>query len=595
MSQRVKSIRTILCESENKKDIDLFSDNASRLTKNQIKLQSAIYKKINNNVIPILAERMAMHLGIPKSSAIVYSRYGMTTTLSLLLSRALKIQMLINEYDKWYLSIGSIEPFKAKLTSVSSIETYARNSFEFNQSLLMDLSYGFDIPLSKKIYHSKDIDFNQKNTLFTDFNFLYRLKNKIYSIISKRMPGNKVPTLSMANATNMLQGEGFYFKYLSNLKSVNQVKINPFNSVIRKKIFDNLDKVMRKDIEQLFSTIGCFDDLSFLNRIPFLLEKYFPLSLIEGSQNYKIYFDRFSSHRPKLLLTSSIVDIKDVYAIAAAKILGIKLVNAQHGGYYGYIENIAADEIEMPLSDIFLSWGWSNNDKFYEKKIVPLPSPWLSVRKKNWKKEDMIMNKEFDILFMSSKVVRFAPAFMGESILTHDLAPKVYQLSKKYIELMFDNGARILHKPFNAAMMTIFPELFDFQFNNTNGTYKTTEKMGKGLSRSLVKKATIVVWDTPGTGFLECVACGIPTILLWSGYCDNTIESSPLFNELEKVGVIHREVDSAIIETQKALKDIQYWMSNSNKNTAMIEFSNKFALTSDNWSKSWKGFLNDLH
>jgi len=596
MTQKVEHVRVIFCEAKNKEDVDLFSDKASRLTKSKIKLQFDIYHKINSNVIPILAERMAMYLGVPRSVAMVYSRIGVTSTLGLLLSRALRMQMLINEYNKKHLCIGSIGRSKESAPSTAvDIDSYARNSFEFNQSVLMDLSFAFNIPLSKKIYPSKEFDLKQKNTIFTDFNFFYRLKNKTYSIISKMFPGNRIPTLSMANMQNMLQGEGFYLKYLTDITNLNQIKSNPFNPLIRKKIFNGLDGVMQKDVKQLFSTIGSTHDYRFLDRLPSLLEKYFPLSLIEGSLNYKIYFDRFASNRSKFLLSSSFGTENDIYAIAAAKYSGMKLVNVQHGGYYGYIENISPNEVEFPLSDIFLSWGWNGCDILNEKKIVALPNPWLSVRKKYWKKEDVKVQKEFDILFMSSKITRFPPAIMTDTALTSDLAPKVFQLSKKYIESMFDNGARILHKPFNAAVMNIYPDLFDFQFNNTNGLYKTTVKMGKGLSKVLVKKAIIVVWDNPGTGFLECISCGIPTIVLWSENSDNTMESSSLFNELEKVGVIHREEGSAIMETLQALKDIQYWMNDPKRKVAISKFNNKFALTSDNWSKSWKDFLNNVN
>ena len=43
MPQKVGHVRTIFCEAKNKDDSDLFSDNASRLTKSKIKLQFDIY------------------------------------------------------------------------------------------------------------------------------------------------------------------------------------------------------------------------------------------------------------------------------------------------------------------------------------------------------------------------------------------------------------------------------------------------------------------------------------------------------------------------------------------------------------------------
>ena len=69
------------------------------------------------------------------------------------------------------------------------------------------------------------------------------------------------------------------------------------------------------------------------------------------------------------------------------KIIIFKIIKIQHGGYEGYVDQIPRYyEIEYASADYFFSWGWTDlvdkKDKL-NMKILPMPSPWLSERKKN--------------------------------------------------------------------------------------------------------------------------------------------------------------------------------------------------------------------
>ena len=73
----------------------------------------------------------------------------------------------------------------------------------------------------------------------------------------------------------------------------------------------------------------------------------------------------------------------------------MSVITLQHGGYYGYIKDIPrVYELEYSFSDIFVTWGWTENKQFPTCKFFPLPSPWLSERTIYWKKLKILVEKQ---------------------------------------------------------------------------------------------------------------------------------------------------------------------------------------------------------
>ena len=137
-------------------------------------------------------------------------------------------------------------------------------------------------------------------------------------------------------------------------------------------------------------------------------------------------------------------------------------------------------------------------------------------------------------------------------------------------------------------------------------TFKTMSEVGgdyfvcadrfdKGLTYELLNKCQLVLWDQPGTGFLECISAGIPTLILWSRLnCEEEEWCIVDFTRLEEVGLIHRTLQSLMNEIQRFLIDPTAWMKDSQRKLAVENFSNKYALTDNKWWRSWRIYLKQL-
>ena len=125
--------------------------------------------------------------------------------------------------------------------------------------------------------------------------------------------------------------------------------------------------------------------------------------------------------------------------------------------------------------------------------------------------------------------------------------------------------------------------------------FECSDKIEKGLTYELLSKGKLVLWDYPGTGFLESIACGIPTMILWTRFfCEEEIWCKKDFRELEKVGVIHQTAENLIKELKFFLKDPVLWMNNPSRKVIINKFSNKYALTNDKWFLVWRDYLKKL-
>ena len=125
--------------------------------------------------------------------------------------------------------------------------------------------------------------------------------------------------------------------------------------------------------------------------------------------------------------------------------------------------------------------------------------------------------------------------------------------------------------------------------------FECADKFDKGLSDSLLRKGKLFLWDQPGTGFLECLSGGIPTMLLWTRlFCEEEDWCRNDFRELEKAGIIHRTTQSLIKELKIFLSDPALWMNNSSRKVIINKFTNKYALTNDKWWLVWRDYLKKL-
>jgi putative transferase (TIGR04331 family) len=285
--------------------------------------------------------------------------------------------------------------------------------------------------------------------------------------------------------------------------------------------------------------------------------------------------------------------------LCAAKTMKFRLINFQHGGHYGFLkDNSPALECEYPLSDQFITWGWKilpEHPAITHLAIKSLPSALLSERKNYWKSFLIFDDKPFDIVWMPCKTHRFTRAPQGISSNRYDVTIQ-YTLSMiDFLTKAVKFQIKVYCKPCDYASFVLIADTYKSMKNIGGKFFECADKFDKGLSDDLLKKGKLFLWDQPGTGFLECLACGIPTMILWTRlFCEEEDWCRKDFRELEKAGVVHRTSQGLINELRIFLSDPALWMNNSKRKLAVQSFTNKYALTDDQWWKTWRKYLRQL-
>ena len=86
--------------------------------------------------------------------------------------------------------------------------------------------------------------------------------------------------------------------------------------------------------------------------------------------------------------------------------------------------------------------------------------------------------------------------------------------------------------------------------------YKVIKKIDKGFDEELLKHSNLILWNQPGTGFLECISAQIPTMVFWTRL--STEEEGwarDIFEKLEKVGIVHSNTTTLV----KEIKIFKKW------------------------------------
>ncbi|WP_245667211.1 hypothetical protein [Leptospira tipperaryensis] len=301
----------------------------------------------------------------------------------------------------------------------------------------------------------------------------------------------------------------------------------------------------------------------------------------------------------KFLFSSGDGDTFSTYLIASAKGNGFKIIKAQHGGHYGYYrDNRPALDIELPSTDIFLTWGWTkmhSGAQLEKIESIPMPSPWLSERKLYWKGRKIDDRRKYDLLWMPQMMKRFVGAPQGASSIRRDV---IQDFSKFMISMargIREKNLKAFIKPYNATTVALLQKTYQTIENEGSNCITVSNSFDKGLTRELLQDCSIVLWDQPGTGFLECLSCEIPTLVYWDRlYCEEEEWTKSDFELLENYGIIHRSISSLLEEATLLLKDPTAWMENKDRKFVVDSFCRKYALTSENWSRDWVSYLRSL-
>ncbi|WP_061298654.1 hypothetical protein [Leptospira borgpetersenii] len=478
----------------------------------------------------------------------------------------------------------------------------------YHESLIYFLSEIWDLKViqsdSKAMNHlniPKAIKF--KNTLFvigSGKRILNRIFISLERIIDKIGFLPKFPILTFANSEPALRFRKLYLFYFQRLSNFWIFQDCLRDDSLRRRIFQiELSPNFFKYLIRLgFSTDQIIKAWNLFFKY---LSEVYPTQYLEGfSQNLNEASRLLKPNLKKYLFSSGDGDAHSTFVIAAAKEMGFKIIKAQHGGHYGYYrDNSPALEIELPSADTFLTWGWTKmheGKQLEHIKTYPLPSPWLSERNQYWRKVKVGKTGEFDILWMPQVMKRFTGTPQGASSIRRDVISEFSQYMIDFIEKTSEKKIRVYVKPYNPMTLALLSKTYS-RLSEIGGQYfARSDHFDKGLTKESLEKCSLVLWDQPGTGFLECISCGIPTLLLWNRlYCEEEEWTKDDFRQLEEVGIIHRNSKSLIEEFLRFRENPDRWMSEPVRKTVWNNFKIKYALSSENWHKDWKKFLKNLN
>lgn len=565
---------------------------------------SQFYSQLYERYIARLSIRLVNELSIAECAARVLVRRALVPLIHCFVDRLVRVGKAIG-CAPGQLAVPRQKLFPT-LDTIEAFEECAVASPAFNQSTVWFVGRIWQLPeidpAPEQLPYTSQVGF--KNNLFRLYSRTpWRLVKKIWLQLLSRLPISRFPTLTMANAQGALFEHGFYSHYFEDISPRWPLILGSIDSRLRESFFSD-DLIDTPELDDFLTSAGLNSTERIRSRslLKEFLQFYYPPSLLESiPQNMEQASQSLKKFKKRTLISSSGRCSRSTYVVAAAKVRSFSVVDHQHGGHYGYIEDASSIlELEYPGVDQFVSWGWSrlpDHDAFRSLSVVGLPSPWLSERKRYWSRSGIKIGgmKEFDFLLMPNMVKRFPPAPHGSSTSRVDLIQEFAASLKLLVSKATEKGIRILHKPYNTTTVNLLAKTMQELESIGRSRYLCLQELHKGLTPELVQRCHMILWDQPGTGFLECLVSGIPTLVCWPRTYNQEEEwVKPAFAELERVGVVHRSVDTLLEEVERFKKSPEGWVNDPERVSVIARFCREFAWASDDWPKYWRQYLDGL-
>ncbi len=331
---------------------------------------------------------------------------------------------------------------------------------------------------------------------------------------------------------------------------------------------------LRRKIEQ-FSTNKTKSDIILFN----IVKYFFPIELLEGYKEIKQDVEKLISKKiPRLIITGIGWTWNTHFAIWAARCAskGTKVAGVQHGGTYGEVEQLQGEFLERKLSDIYLTWGWRENEK-----TIPMPAPRLMSRTKIKTKpnDEIIWVTTADCRFnyFVGNIVfgtRFLLYFEHQKRLYQNIDPEIRKKIK--IRLYPDDFGWKLKERWKTA----FP---DVQFASNQESFLEQ-----------IKKANLVIIDHfGGTTTLETLAMGVPIIIAGHPELFEVRKSAkPFYDKLMKQQIIHTSYKNATDTINENYSNLNAWWNDRERQKNIDVYMNNFArIEPDGLMESWWPFM----
>jgi putative transferase (TIGR04331 family) len=458
-------------------------------------------------------------------------------------------ELIANLFDKWEI----VRLIKNKKKIEILVKKFKEDNFYYNKSDEFDIhnkdlnDYIFskvvDFKFKSKFKKIKYFPHHKKNHKRKNSNKDF-LKYLIFNTISK-ISKNKIFFHGLNFNNSVIKTVGLNLKnlqlpifyYEKNYHTDN------YNKKIRKII---LKKSKKKDFMQF-----CREEISILLPKSFLEDFNKINQAIDSS-----YFSKFT----RKIFTSLKYRKNDFFQIwcAAQRLKGSKYFIFQHGAGYGYDFTLDESYINR-ISDKFLTWGWNNKNKKYQK---------------------------FFCIKLSDNFKHAPTSFSKILICLHSN----HRYSFSPIAKFKNNLDRLknLHNFKNLSQDIKGYNLTFRYLSNLNKDYETTpyEKFfkknvsfdyGKIKFIKILNNYNLVIHDSLETVFLETIAYNVPTVVLVKDFKKLIINNFQNdFKQLKYIGVIHDNYHSVQKMLNNENFNIKDWWFNKKNQLILNKFRKKF-------------------
>ena len=572
------------------------------ITQDEMLQLSQTYSRLYETYISRLSVRLVSQFDITEPVANILARRALVPLVHCFMDRLVRVKKAI------YCASSQLATPRQKLfpalDTIEAFEQCAGGNPAFNQSIIWLMGRVWQLPESDSVPEQPPFtpQIGFKNNMFRLYPRTYlRLIKKIWLRLMGLLPRSRFPTLTMANATGAFLQHGFYSKYLGDVIPKWPLVVISIDRALRENLLSD-DFIEDNELTVFLIELELEVHEQKRARVLFrdFLRCYYPSSLLEAiPENMKQALQTLQPFKKRMLISSNGRDTRSSYVVAGAKQMGLSIIDHQHGGQYGYLEDMSSFlELEYPGVDQFLSWGWSQLPDHPAAKgisVIELPSPWLSERKRYWAELDLGGEREYDFLLMPNMVKRFPEAPQGASASRIDLIQEFATSLKHLVSSAAEMGIRILHKPYNTTTVNLLAKTMRELELIGGPHYFCEQRLDKGLTHELVQRCHVVLWDQPGTGFLECLSSNIPTMVYWPRtYSQEETWAKPIFLELEQLGIVHRGTDTLLEEFEKFKVSPESWMDSLERVALVNRFCRQFAWTSEEWPQYWRRYFDEL-
>ena len=305
-----------------------------------------------------------------------------------------------------------------------------------------------------------------------------------------------------------------------------------------------------------------FDQFSAItNR---MIPRHIPTAYLEGYQSLLACTENLSwPQRPKCIFTSNSYSADDVFkAWAAGKTEhGVPLVIGQHGGHHGMTPWAFHEEHQISVSDVWLSWGWSDEKK---PNIVPVGNLKYLHSTVEYDPNGGALMVEMAIPRYSYHMYAVPVAGQWLSYFD-DQCQFIYALPEHLRKKML---IRLYMHDYGWCQKERWLEQFpDLQLDS-----------GHKPIYDLINKSRLYISTYNATTFLESLIWNMPTIIFWNPYhWELRDDAISYFELLKSAGIFHETPESAAKQMVDIWDNVSEWWYSDEVQKAREKFCDRYS------------------